>query len=1226
MAVFTRSNLDPRADLWRVRSAETLAALEAAVPVELAVAATQREVAGSTASATVYFQAGQRIGGTWSAWGDVFSAVDDPRGLGPMTATAVPQSGRIQITPGRLPTGATRYGRREAGTLAGLETATIRHGTAAYRPSGTNGTPIRAQIRAENADGSRVGPWSGDVGTTPRGKVGALSHATAAGDGFVRVVLGARPARSTAGQYRWWTGNNEPVVVDMGAANADYIRDLENGVPVITEARALASDSDTDADGDWGGRRTTVPAVPEQAPPTNPRATGRTLETLTLGWTAAANADGYLVRRGDAVIAETAGTTVDLEELTQGVAYDLTVAAYRNAGDDGVVESAGVAVSATTLAEWPEQEIALSQEGASEVVVTPAEASPTGRMELRTAGTFAGLAGAAVTEVDGTAPVKRVPAVPTAAANLWFQARVKGGSGFPDNPAEGPWGPARSIAYKPAVAAAPGAPALFAPASGGSFMVNMRGAVGGGGEPPGPSGQAEAGGEQAVGEPTFTSATLALTGDVTALVRHPSQNILYVAENSATPMLRAYNAITGARLAASNDVRFPVLTSNNNAGGLQPNQFYAVATDATHFYAVSYFGTIMGRRHQNAVSRYTRAGVYDSAWNAPVPDRVRADAYRGMVVVGDAVYAWRIGGGTTRLDVFSISGRSLTKSVFLSGLNIGEGNIRVQSGLGANERYLLGYAANNVINAWLIADITAAAANAAVQHVNVVNLPFNVFAGRGMEVIGNKIVVANNANLLVYDVPRTLRNTALTLTAAITNPGDLTAGGPAVDLSATIGGTASGDIVWIWTVNFGTLARGSTATPSYTPPAERPFGGRATFSLTVGREGQTATTSLTINIAAAPVDPSITLDVDLVLPAHFTAGIRTTLRANIGGTATGTITRSWQALIAGTALGTTTGTGETLDWTPPGPGTAALFLRVERGGITRTASADVPVGPSGIIAPAGVRAYEYEFASVFGVLAGPLNERRAEVPVVPGQTTPSAIQHGVANGDSLVLAARWLPADPTAFVPSAFGFPALITPAIAGVTPHPGMRLLVVSIGAVVVAYAIGLQPGPAGSPTTWEYRRSTASAGGPWEAPVRIPPGYTSAILSIGRAADAWWQARAVDRFDRRPPGPWTASQTVDVLNVVVVPTFQTTLNRTLTPVVQLAADLRGTAEGEESWLWRVWNGVLLPAPDAAAGARSSVAARPFWRPARTGRSIVEITGGRGGAEDTVRVQVMVE
>ena len=180
----------------------------------------------------------------------------------------------------------------------------------------------------------------------------------------------------------------------------------------------------------------------------------------------------------------------------------------------------------------------------------------------------------------------------------------------------------------------------------------------------------------------------------------------------------------------------------------------------------------------------------------------------------------------------------------------------------------------------------------------------------------------NEADPYSYTVPESVTVSKSTLSASISGA-TAGRGNAVVRLTASVGGTATGTITYSWSTSAGTLSSTSGSTTDLTLPAR----GTARATLTVTRDGLTATDTHDI-VVSAPA----TFTVTITGAVRANAGARVTLRATLGGTAVGNVAYSWTT-IGGTL---SSGTAAAPTVTLPSSGRAIVSLSATRGGVTAT--------------------------------------------------------------------------------------------------------------------------------------------------------------------------------------------------------------------------------------------------------------------------------------------------
>ena len=166
-------------------------------------------------------------------------------------------------------------------------------------------------------------------------------------------------------------------------------------------------------------------------------------------------------------------------------------------------------------------------------------------------------------------------------------------------------------------------------------------------------------------------------------------------------------------------------------------------------------------------------------------------------------------------------------------------------------------------------------------------------------------------------------------------------------LSATLAGTASGAATYTWTATAGTLTGANTATPTWTPPTSVTADTDATISVSVLRDGITATDNFTVSVKDTTPTGTLTVFIDDYELEYTAGGAGSVLSAIVTGTATGTITYQWSISPGGGSLSSTTSANPT--YTPPGHvnrvSRAQIALTVRRGRATARTRENITIRP-----------------------------------------------------------------------------------------------------------------------------------------------------------------------------------------------------------------------------------------------------------------------------------------
>ena len=200
----------------------------------------------------------------------------------------------------------------------------------------------------------------------------------------------------------------------------------------------------------------------------------------------------------------------------------------------------------------------------------------------------------------------------------------------------------------------------------------------------------------------------------------------------------------------------------------------------------------------------------------------------------------------------------------------------------------------------------------------------------------------------------------VTLGVEIDAVGDVFEGSGGVVLGRVVSGSATGAITNVWSVSHGTLSSTSSATPTWTPPADVSRDTVVTISCTVRRGGQSARDNVFVTVRDIK---TLSVAIDTVADLESgSGGVR--LGATVGGTATGAIGWSWT--VNGGSLNFSNVANPV--WTPPAglsrARTVTISVSITRGGLRASddervrvtvrktltvAIADVPSGEEGTV-------------------------------------------------------------------------------------------------------------------------------------------------------------------------------------------------------------------------------------------------------------------------------------
>lgn len=320
----------------------TSAGGEAATPVATRITATSTTISGLTAGRTYYFKvAAVNPAGTGTQSNEASAT---PSGTAPSAAitdlSAQPGNTVVSLNWSAIP-GASSYNVYQ-GTAAGAEGATpVRTGLTANGVSIgglSNGATYFFKVAAVNAGGTSAA--SNEASATPVAAPAApTSLAAARGDQKVTLSWTASAGASSYNVYQGTSAGGEgstPVLSGVTGTTV-AVTGLVNGTSYYFTVTAVGPGGRSPASNEASARPVAAPLAP-----TNLSATAGN-GSVTLSWTAAANASSYRLYQGTTPGGEAAtpvqvgitGTTASVSGLSNGTNYYFTVTAANPSGESG---------------------------------------------------------------------------------------------------------------------------------------------------------------------------------------------------------------------------------------------------------------------------------------------------------------------------------------------------------------------------------------------------------------------------------------------------------------------------------------------------------------------------------------------------------------------------------------------------------------------------------------------------------------------------------------------------------------------------------------------------------------------------------------------------------------------------------------------------------------------------------------------------------------------------